>query len=49
VHHTDKDGARVEKETGMLRWEVVLEPGQVKKLNFKYSVQYPKERILAIE
>jgi len=49
VELIDNGGASVEKETGMLRWEVVLEPGQVKKLNFKYSVKYPKERILAIE
>lgn len=45
----ENGGASVDKETGMLKWEVVLEPGQVKKLNFKYSVKYPKERILSIE
>jgi len=49
VELVDNGGAKVEKETGMLKWEVVLEPGQVKKLNFKYSVKYPKERILTIE
>ena len=49
VELTDNGGASVEKETGMLRWEIILEPGQVKKLSFKYSVKYPKERILAIE
>jgi uncharacterized protein (TIGR02231 family) len=45
----ENGGASVDKETAMLKWEVILEPGQVKKLNFKYSVKYPKERILAIE
>jgi len=49
VELVDNGGAKVEKETGMLKWEVILEPGQVKKLNFKYSVKYPKERILSIE
>jgi hypothetical protein len=49
VELIDNGGARAEKETGMLQWEVVLEPGQVKKLVFKYSVKYPKERILSIE
>jgi hypothetical protein len=49
VELADDSGARVDKETGMLRWEVVLEPGQVKKLVFKYTVKYPKERILSIE
>jgi hypothetical protein len=49
VELTDDGGARVEKGTGMLRWEIILEPGQVKKLKFKYTVKYPKERILSIE
>jgi uncharacterized protein (TIGR02231 family) len=49
VDLVDNGGAKVDKETGILRWEVILDPGQVKKLNFKYSVKYPKERILTIE
>ena len=49
VELTDNGGARVDKETGMLSWQVTLEPGQLKKLNFRYTVKYPKERILAIE
>jgi len=49
VELTDKGGASVESETGILRWEVTLEPGQTKKLKFRYAVKYPKERILSIE
>ena len=45
----DNGGATVDKETGMLRWEVTLEPGQLKKLKFRYTVKYPKERILVVE
>ena len=49
VSLTDDGGAKVNKETGMLEWKVKLEPGQLKKLTFKYSVKYPKERILVVE
>lgn len=49
VELIDNGGAQDFKETGMLRWEVALEPGQMKKLKFKYSVKYPKERMLVID
>lgn len=49
VELLDYDGAEVFKETGLLRWQVTLEPSQLKKLKFKYSVKYPKEKILSIE
>ena len=49
VDLAEDGGARVDKETGMLRWEVTLNPGELKKLKFRYSVKYPKERILSVE
>ena len=49
VDLAEDGGARVDKETGMLRWEVTLNPGELKKLKFRYSVKYPKERILTVE
>jgi uncharacterized protein (TIGR02231 family) len=49
VELADNSGAEVLKETGMLRWQVTLDPGQIKKLKFRYSVKYPKERILSID
>jgi hypothetical protein len=49
VELADNGGATVDKETGMLRWEVTLEPGQLKKLKFRYTVKYPKERIIVVE
>ena len=49
VSLADDGGAKVDKETGLLEWKVKLEPGQLKKLTFKYSVKYPKERILVVE
>lgn len=49
VELADNGGAEVFKETGLLRWQVTLDPGQLKKLKFRYSVKYPKERILSID
>ncbi len=49
VELTDGGGASVDKETGILKWKVTLDLGQTKKLNFRYSVKYPKERILTLE
>ncbi len=49
VDLAEDGGAGVDKETGMLRWEVTLDPGQLKKLKFRYAVKYPKDRILSIE
>jgi hypothetical protein len=31
------------KKVGKLLWEFKLAPGQSNKLNFKYSVKYPKD------
>jgi hypothetical protein len=49
VELSEDGGAQVSKESGLLRWEVTLEPGQLKKLKFRYAVKYPKELILSIE
>lgn len=49
VELADNGGATVDKVNGLLRWEVTLEPGQLKKLKFRYTVRYPKERILVVE
>ena len=49
VNLAEDGGARVDKETGQLRWEVTLNPGELKKIKFRYAVKYPKERILSIE
>lgn len=35
-------GAKIEKETGKITWELDLEPSQKKELLFKYNAQYPK-------
>lgn len=41
--------AQVDKETGIITWNVTLQPGQEKKLTKSYSVKYPKDRIVVLE
>ena len=43
VELEDKGDASYLKKVGKLLWEFKLAPGQSNKLNFKYSVKYPKD------
>ncbi|MBX2924018.1 MAG: mucoidy inhibitor MuiA family protein [Chitinophagaceae bacterium] len=38
--------ASVDKELGILSWNMELAPGENKKIRFAYSVRYPKDRLL---
>lgn len=38
----ESSGARIDKETGMLQWELNLKPGQTTKLRIAYKVRHPK-------
>ncbi|NBW36518.1 MAG: mucoidy inhibitor MuiA family protein [Cytophagia bacterium] len=40
----DNGGARYNKETGKLTWDVNLQPNETKKFQFKYEVKYPKDK-----
>ncbi|GGB78445.1 hypothetical protein GCM10007424_18220 [Flavobacterium suaedae] len=40
-------GAQVNKETGILTWELKLKPGETKKIRISYKVRYPKNKVLA--
>jgi uncharacterized protein (TIGR02231 family) len=44
VSVTDTGGARYNKETGKLQWEITLQPAETKKVVFKYEVKYPKDK-----
>jgi uncharacterized protein (TIGR02231 family) len=44
---TDKGTAEINEETGILTWNIKLEPGQNKKNRFTYTVRYPKDKQLA--
>ncbi len=40
----DKSNADVNEETGIMTWNVKLEPGESKKFRFSYSLKYPKDK-----
>lgn len=42
-------GAKLNKESGEIKWEFRLEPSREKELDLKYSVKYPKNKQLVIE
>lgn len=42
-------GATVDKEKGLLTWELNLQPGEQKKLQFGFSVTYPKNLNMRFE
>ncbi len=40
-------GALLDEKTGILSWEITLQPGETKEFNFSYFVKYPKKMTLA--
>lgn len=40
----DNGGAKYNKETGKLIWDLSLQANETKKLQFKYEVKYPKDK-----
>jgi hypothetical protein len=44
VELLQSDGASVNTETGILKWNVQLAPGEIKKYRVSYSVKYPKDK-----
>lgn len=48
VEVLDTSGARLNEETGLLTWNLVLQPGEKKTLNLSYLVAYPKNERLVI-
>lgn len=43
------DGAKLNEDTKVVTWSHSIEPKQVKKMELKYSVKYPKEKRLELE
>lgn len=42
----DVGGAKYNKDSGKLVWELSLQPNETKKVVYKFDVKYPKDRIL---
>lgn len=38
------DGAKVDAEMGALSWDIILKPGEIKKIRFSYQLKYPKDK-----
>ena len=46
IELVQKDGAKVNPETGILTWDISLKPNETKKIRISYVVKYPKEKII---
>ncbi len=44
---TDVAGAKYNKDTGKLLWEMSLQPNETKKVVYKFEVKYPKDKIIS--
>ena len=40
------DSAKINKETGILTWDVKLNAGETKKFKISYKVKYPKDKFI---
>jgi uncharacterized protein (TIGR02231 family) len=49
VSYTELSGGKLESKTGMVTWEMDLDPGKTKKFILSYSVKYPKGQVVIIE
>jgi uncharacterized protein (TIGR02231 family) len=49
ITHDATSGASFNAETGEVRWEKVINPGQNTLFNLKYSVKFPKNKVLELE
>jgi uncharacterized protein (TIGR02231 family) len=43
----DVGGAKYNKDTGKLVWEIILQPNETKKLVYKFEVKYPKDKTVS--
>lgn len=43
----DVGGARYNKDTGKLIWEITLQPNETKKMVYKFEVKYPKDKTVS--
>ncbi len=46
VELLEKDGAKINEETGVMTWEIKLKPNETKKYRISYKVKYPKDKII---
>jgi conserved hypothetical protein len=49
IEDTKAPDAQIDKDTGIVLWNVTLQPGEEKKLSISYSIKYPKDRKVVLE
>ncbi len=47
VELLQSDNAKINKETGILTWEIPLKAGESKKVRISYTVKYPKDNLIS--
>lgn len=47
VTMVENETGKYEESTGKLIWELTIEPGETKKVSFKFQVKYPKDKSLS--
>lgn len=43
----DNSSGTVEENTGFISWKMTLEPQEKKKVDFKFTVKYPKDKVIS--
>ena len=46
VELLESGSAKINAETGILTWDIKLQPNEVKKIRISYKVKYPKDKII---
>lgn len=46
IELVESNGAKENKETGILTWDLRLNPNETKKIRLSYKVKYPKDKII---
>jgi uncharacterized protein (TIGR02231 family) len=47
INVTDLGNSQLNKETGLITWQISLQPGESKKYRFSYSIKYPADKKIA--
>jgi hypothetical protein len=46
VNNEEVSGGKFDAETGFVDWDLKLAPGETKELILRYTVKYPKKKII---
>jgi hypothetical protein len=46
VNRVESSGGQVSDKSGLITWEFILQPKEEKKIDLKYSIRYPRDKIV---